>query len=306
MIRRLGLAVLIAVLSAGAADAAGVTPTLPQIWKPASGAFVGALQTADHFWGLRAYSAANIGQNIVRLRRASDSTEQDFTALASGYVDTASASTFCNATTCYVRTLYDQTGGALCTGAAVCHMNQATTAKQPEFVFNCRGSHPCMRFNTSTDNCVNTVARGTSQAQPYTYSVVAILDYAGGVNDQHVVMAQGNTGVNPWIDYLNTTQLRVKTGSTVTATYAEATWYAVQALFNGASSVARLNGSETSGNAGTGSVNTGAHSIGGPANCGGSLGTGAIDVLEAAFFPSEFDATERAAMETNQRAAWGF
>jgi hypothetical protein len=83
---------------------------------PTAGPFVGAgdvVSGAQAWWGLRSYTTAGVLSNIVRLRRDSDNTEQDFATLSNGNLDVASISTFKSAANLFVVTLYDQTGNGL-------------------------------------------------------------------------------------------------------------------------------------------------------------------------------------------------
>src|SRR5665213_385939 len=66
--------------------------------------------SATAWWGLRAYSAATIGGNVVDIKRASDNTTQTFVSLTTGALDVASIATFLTSTTGVVTKLYDQTG----------------------------------------------------------------------------------------------------------------------------------------------------------------------------------------------------
>jgi hypothetical protein len=61
---------------------------------------------------------------VVRVRRSSDNTEQDFTA---AQVTDGTLTTFCGAGDGFVRTWYDQSGNGG-------HLNQVTTANQPTIV----------------------------------------------------------------------------------------------------------------------------------------------------------------------------
>lgn len=67
---------------------------------------------------------------IVRLRRASDNAEQDFSAASNGWVDPASVAAWA-AGDAFVVTRYDQTGNSH-------HVTQATTANQAKIAAHCR------------------------------------------------------------------------------------------------------------------------------------------------------------------------
>jgi hypothetical protein len=61
---------------------------------------------------------------VIRVRRSSDSTEQDFYAGSDGAVSTAAVAAFCGAGDGFVTTLYDQSGNGY-------HLTQATSTRQP-------------------------------------------------------------------------------------------------------------------------------------------------------------------------------
>ena len=76
----------------------------------------------------------------VKLRRTTGGTS-DIGFVGTDF-DTAAAATFCNATTCFLDTWYDQSTNAR-------HATQATTTLQPALIFNCSGSNPCARVVAS-------------------------------------------------------------------------------------------------------------------------------------------------------------
>lgn len=65
--------------------------------------------------------------DLIRVRRSSDNTEDDFGYDADGNLDSAALLTFCGAGDGWIRTFYDQSGGAR-------HMTQATDAEQIRIV----------------------------------------------------------------------------------------------------------------------------------------------------------------------------
>lgn len=65
---------------------------------------------------------------LIRVRRASDSSEQDIGASnLGGGLDTTALASFCSSSSCYVRTWYDQSGNGR-------HATQATASWQPRIV----------------------------------------------------------------------------------------------------------------------------------------------------------------------------
>jgi hypothetical protein len=93
----------------GAAMGGGATPPLLDLYPGAAAAY-----------SLRNLSTAYTGP-VVRVRRSSDNTEQDFTA---SQVTDGTLTTFCGAGNGFVRTWYDQSGNGY-------HMAQTITSAQP-------------------------------------------------------------------------------------------------------------------------------------------------------------------------------
>jgi hypothetical protein len=95
-------------------------------------------------YSLRRLSANYTGP-VVRVRRSSDNTEQDFTATQ---VTDGTLTTFCGAGNGFVRTWYDQSGNAR-------NAEQATTANQPQIVSSgsliLRNTKPVVRFDVTND-----------------------------------------------------------------------------------------------------------------------------------------------------------
>lgn len=81
--------------------------------------------------------------NCVRLRRASDSTEQTF-SLSGGLCDPSGIATFCASTSCSVVTWYDQSGNGN-------DFTQGTSANQPAYVASGIGSVPSLQYDGSND-----------------------------------------------------------------------------------------------------------------------------------------------------------
>jgi hypothetical protein len=84
--------------------------------------------------------------NAIKLRRASDNTTQDI-GFSGTDLNVSAASTFCSGTLCFVAEWYDQSGNAV-------HAIQATTSKQPGFMFAADGTHAAVtcggRYGTTT------------------------------------------------------------------------------------------------------------------------------------------------------------
>ena len=122
---------------------------------------------------------------LVRVRRSSDSTEQDIGYTSAGDLDTAAMLTFCGSGSEFVTTWYDQSGSAR-------HVSQATTASQPLIVnagaLNTLGTKTAMTFDGTDDYLFSTVV-GLYAAGVAT--LAAILSGASASNS--TVVAESNS-----------------------------------------------------------------------------------------------------------------
>lgn len=82
--------------------------------------------------------------NLLRLRRSSDSTEQNFGYLANGDLDVAAIATFVGGGSGFVVTWYDQSGNGN-------NATQSTAANQPLYVASGQNSKPTIRYDNSND-----------------------------------------------------------------------------------------------------------------------------------------------------------
>jgi hypothetical protein len=109
-------------------------------------------------YGFRKLRSAYSG-SLIRLRRVSDSVEQDIGFTVNGDLDTASANTFIGGSSATVKTWYDQSGSGN-------DLTQATILDQPTYVASqsSLGNKPTMKFNriSNTDgNFLTAVNSGT-------------------------------------------------------------------------------------------------------------------------------------------------
>ena len=93
---------------------------------PPPGAFLlDDVPSASRAYSLRRLAIAYTG-NLIKVRRASDNTEQDI-GMVSDVLDTSSLTSFCSGTDGFVTTWYDQSGNAI-------NAIQTTAANQPQIV----------------------------------------------------------------------------------------------------------------------------------------------------------------------------
>ena len=100
--------------------------TLALSWQEAA-AFTGLLDTysgAAAAYSLRLLDSTYTG-DAIRVRRASDNTEQDIGFDGNGDLDTGALTSFCTGTDGFVKTFYDQSGNAN-------HATQTSTSNEPK------------------------------------------------------------------------------------------------------------------------------------------------------------------------------
>lgn len=100
----------------------------------------------------------------IRVRRASDNTEQDI-GFVGNYFDQTSLNSFCASTTCYCTTFEDQNSAS-----TTLDLVQATTTMQPEV--RTQNGRTCLYFD-GTDDFMTIASVFTIVAQPLTYYTVA-------------------------------------------------------------------------------------------------------------------------------------
>lgn len=191
----------------------------------------------------------------------------------------------------YVTEFYDQTGNGN-------HLLQATTANQPQLLMNCIGTLPCIAFANANSQFMD-VTIGT-QSQPQTVSFVgerAIGLQEGGIigGDQaDASMETADSTPNQWDIYAGTGALYF--------TAMDATYHGANVTFNDGSSVANVDGIETSG------ISTGTNPIGGLMAIGSHFGTRFADIWmgEVGLWPVAFSAGNRTNVCHNQFQYWAF
>ena len=154
-------------------------------------------------YSLRSLSLA-YGGSVVRVRRSSDNTEQDFTATQ---VTDGTLTTFCGAGDGFVRTWYDQSGNTN-------HAQQANSASQPQIVSSgslvTTNSKPSVQFGNSVGAMTATIANLASATNLSAFSVVQ--PAAASQADTNTILLFGfaGGGANPGD---NGFQLGAATGS---------------------------------------------------------------------------------------------
>ena len=118
--------------------------------------------TIGHSYSLRQLSASTT--NVVRVRRDSDNTEQDFTAAE---ITDGTLVSFVGATSGYVTKWYDQSNSA--------HVINFTALQQPRIVSAAglilENGKPCVSFNFALNNSLNVLLNSPYSSQYYLFAV---------------------------------------------------------------------------------------------------------------------------------------
>ena len=230
----------------------------------------------------------------IRIRRASDNAELDINFL--GFVpglgspwDVAAATAHCAATSCFVVTMYDQSGNSR-------DITQATPANQPALVFNCVNGLACFQ-NTANLMGLTTVANVTPATG--VVSMAAVAARLAGTGQCTVVRQNGaaNNRLNGR-GGASGFQLMSAVGA-IFVVVTEGAWHSLVGVINGASSSLTSEGPSA-----TGSV-TGNTSLG----TQGSAGVASTTCAQTELIVWDnyvLTAGETTALIGNQRSYWGF
>ena len=251
--------------------------------------------SAAAWYGTRGYSSARVSggtQKSVNIIRASDSTTKDILITCSGGFDTATANTFCNATTCKVVTWYDQTGNGH-------DVTQATDGARPALTFSDLNSIPCLHFSGRVATLQGSIG---STSRPVSFAAVVNFDDTASSNPVITIATSANSDPDFIQSTINTISIW-ETAELRTGTFTDTTWGAASAVANGASSAIEINGTRTTGNTSTAgaastSIALGAHTDGNQ--------KAAEHICEAGMWASAISSTDQGNLNTNMRNYWNF
>jgi hypothetical protein len=135
-------------------------------------------------YSLRQLTTAYTG-SAIRVRRASDNTEQNIGFTALGGLDTSSLTSFCSGTNGFITTWYDQSGNSR-------DASQTTAASQPQIVSSgsviTANSKPTLRFDGVNDF----LTLGTQTVGVSTYIQIVKRNGTSGGSFHTIIM--GSTG----------------------------------------------------------------------------------------------------------------
>jgi hypothetical protein len=244
------------------------------------------------WWGLRAYSKANIGLPIVRMIRASDSLQQDFCARPDGMVDFTAIDSFAIGTTAKYVTWYDQSGNGH-------NLTQGTNGNRPNYTNTVIGRRKgCSALFVAANSHSLSAASVAATSQPYTISSVVQSNLTSSQDILSESVAGNGVGMffsaNKFFMLAGTNSNSTNTGFT------NNTPYALQFTFNGASSHMNINGVNS-----TMSANPGAGTTGGTMRLALAVFLGAFDgyIPEVGLWNGD---TCGSGIGANQQNFWGF
>lgn len=252
-----------------------------------------------HTWvGLRAYSNATLGGNLVDVWGNTTSTTFTFVSNATtGAIELSAggAAAFIsgNSSTMFVNKMYDQTGNGR-------HFNWVGIGSAP--LFSTTGAPPsntthAIQFGSGGSKLLR--CTGFALSQPFSVNSVFRTTTSGSIQalqGESTNFAFGETAAN---------NVRLYAGSSVTSGPAISTntWYMAQGVANGASSVSTLDTTDTSVSPGTSAISSGhAYEVG--SNDFTETFTGSK--LEWGIIASAANGTLRGNLNSNAKTFWGY
>lgn len=275
----------------GAGDGGGAVPFV--------GAYDSIVNLVHIYEPARCTLSAYSGGNLLRLRRASDDAEADFSHVSASdpELNVAAIAAWAGGAS-YIVSVYDQKTGDTIT--------QGTAANQPLFVANAQNGHAGATFNGTTHHWLGQFTIGGALSQPYTYYAVAQLDATVVDNGLNHYLVGGEVSANRCVLSAVASETPDAWGIYATLTLAgtasDSDWNIWSVLFNGATSRFWHNGVAecVAGNAGANNptgISIGARDDGLNQWKGPWVSTVICD-------PSHSDA-QRVAMQTAMNDYWG-
>lgn len=255
-------------------------------------------------WSLRAYNAADCGNKLINACNSTGGVDVACADIASSattgaLVPQTIGGITCPGTNCTIKTWYDRSGANACSGGVPSDMVQATVASRAALTASLYGSFPAAVFSGAqsyTPTCTNT------QAIPISVSTVVNHNNSTATfgffwDDQvHVGLAfLFVTGSGRVIPYQN---------GPLIATAPLNTDLSIEGVLNGVSSAAYVNGTSTTGNAGSNTGMSGNTMIIG--QVGGAANFYIGNSPEIVIYPVALNSIQAGNLTTNKRAFWGF
>lgn len=247
-------------------------------------------------YGLRAYTAALAATQNALIRVATNDAGANGTDIHSqtnGQINLTEIATFKStygATTIYVSTIYDQSGNGR-------HLSTTSTFELPQLAENAIAT-TLPAFSLAPSRLISTASNNTAQAQPIT------LAYVAKFNGDGAVISDGSFG---WIlgrSFAGARRISAGSNENFDVT-TDGTWESGQAVYKGAPSTFRLNGTDITGT-GFGDPGTGGISNTVPMTLGAGPAAFYLNpglIFEVTIMGSEVSGANQAALYSNQQAA---
>ena len=213
--------------------------------------FVGAgdLGTWTAYWGTRAYSSATRGNKLLNActpNTAGTCADMLSDATTGDLVPATIGGNPCPGVSCIVEKYYDLTGNGHDMGNSAGNAPFTLTA-------SVANGHACGVQPTNPSVSGYITAGNINTAQPF--SVASVVDTTGNLTSYAGMLSEWNNGI--WIfGHTNSNnQVRIYAGAELDATASDSSFHAIMGLASGASSKLIVDGSTTTGNAGTTTAN---------------------------------------------------
>jgi hypothetical protein len=267
--------------------------TLMGAGKPAAAAVYAGpsdvIASPTYYWGLRCVSTSYTG-NIADIYAPADASHTLLTCSSGGVINETlqSIATTC-ATSCTVKTIYEQVG----TCAGTCNFTNATIANRPAYTPSCSVGKPCMTFVRANSQKLDATLTNTV-SQPFTMSAVAVRTGSTGVENEIFggpgAAAAFNAGAN---------QAFIFAGGLTPVTASDNVIHAFQFMANGGTSNSQVDATANSVSQGATNVTSGSS----------HLGTNSSQLLDGSIFevgiwPVAFSGAQNTSMCHNQFVYW--
>ena len=257
-------------------------------YRPSATSYTGPgdLGISFTFWGgFRAYSLATAGTKAIRVQ-ATDTTQTDINTLANGTLDKATLDAFILAHgACKVVTIYDKVGTN--------DLTQGNDSLRPLVTANALNSSYGMT-SVNTTPTVLAAATTITRAQPYSLVTIANVQ-SGGSNPSIITVDSGFTGAGLYGN--STTNLFAFAGSNL-AQAMTAGFNDFQVVFDATTTI-NINGTETTGSAGTNSLSAAVLSM--PGDSGGNLPFNGV-IMEGGYVAGTITSPQRSSLHTNMHS----
>lgn len=220
--------------------------------------------------------------NAIRVRRASDNTEQNI-GFVNNELDTSSLTSFCSGTNGFVTTWYDQSGNSR-------DATQTTAANQPQIVSS--GSVLILNGKPKIDATSTQFLQFSTDIATSNSDYSLFMTYFKNATGNQAVVLKNNTNYH-WLDYGSTQYISYQDTISPTNTFAINTQYLYSCITDynvGASIYQNNNINGTRGALGTNSVSSYL-----PSN---AFRTATISLQEFIYYSSE-QSSNRSGIETN-------